>query len=137
MAKQTVLWKYFTSKESTKEEAVKAILPKPDGSLSTSMPSLAIAAANSTMREYLLTTKGSITTPTSDEDEVQSFNTCGVYQVFSNTERAEIGKIAVESAIAPVMRHFSKLESGKPASLPQIFSQYRAWLEREVSRSAE
>ena len=48
MAKQTALWKYFTTKEPTKEE----ILPKPDGPLSTSMPSSALAAAaNSTVRE--------------------------------------------------------------------------------------
>jgi len=115
MAKQTALWKYFTTKEPTKEEAVEEILPKPDGPLSMSMPSSAIAAANSTVREYLLTTKGSITTPTTD-DEAQSSNTRGVYQVFSDTERAEIGKIAAESGIASAMRHFSKLESGKPSS---------------------
>jgi len=52
MAKQTALWKYFTTKEPTKEETVEAILPKPDGLLSTSMPSSAIAAANSAVREY-------------------------------------------------------------------------------------
>ena len=52
MAKQTALWKYFTTKEPTKEEAVEAILPKPDGLLSTSMPSSAIAAANSAVCEY-------------------------------------------------------------------------------------
>ena len=81
------------------------------------MPSSAIAAANSAVREYLLTTKGSITTPTSDDDdEAQSSSTCGVYQVFSDAERAEIGKKAAESGIASAMRQFSKLESGKPAS---------------------
>ena len=38
MAKQTALWKYFTTKEPSKKEAVEAILPKPDGLLSRSMP---------------------------------------------------------------------------------------------------
>jgi len=33
--KQTTLWKYFTTKESTKEEAVETTLAKPDGLLST------------------------------------------------------------------------------------------------------
>ena len=69
MAKQTALWKYFTNKEPMKEEVVEAILPKPDRPLSTSMPSSTIEAANSSVREHLLTTKGSITVPTCDEDE--------------------------------------------------------------------
>ena len=119
MAKQTALWKYFTTKEPTKEEAVETILPKPDELLSTSIPSSAIAAANSVVHEYLLTTKGSITTPTSDDDEAQSSSTRGVYQVFSDAEQAEIGKKAAESGIASAMQHFSKLESGKLASQQQ------------------
>ena len=60
------------SKEPTKEEAVEAILPKPDGPLSMSMPSSAIEAANYSVHEHLLTTKGSITAPTCGEDEAQS-----------------------------------------------------------------
>ena len=40
MAKQTALWKYFTTKVLMKEEAVEAILPKPDGLLFMSMPTL-------------------------------------------------------------------------------------------------
>ena len=38
----------------------------------------AIAAANSAVCEYLLTTKGNNTTPTTDDDEAQSSNTCKV-----------------------------------------------------------
>ena len=113
MARQTALWKYFTNKEPTKEEAVEAILPKPDGPLSMSMPSSVIEVANSSVREHLLTTKGSITAPTCDEGEALSSNTRGLYQVFGDTERAEIAKIAVESGITSAMRHFSKMESGK------------------------
>ena len=42
MAKQIALWKYFTTKEPTKEEAVEAILPKPNELFLTSMPSSAM-----------------------------------------------------------------------------------------------
>ena len=78
-----------------------------------SMSSSAIEAANSSVCEHLLTTKGGITVPTCDEDEAQSSNTHGIYQVFGDTERAEIAKIAVESGITSATRHFSKMESGK------------------------
>ena len=36
-----------------------------------------------------------------------------MYQVFGDTERAEIAKIAVESGITSAVHHFSKMESGK------------------------
>ena len=89
---ETVLWKYFTSKEPTKQEAVEAILPKLEGPLSMLMPSSAIKTENSTVSEYLLSTKGSIKSPTCNEDEVQSSNIHGIYQIFGNTERSNTFK---------------------------------------------
>ena len=134
MAKHTALWMYFTTKEPTKEEAVAVILPKPDRLLSTSMPSSAIAAANSAVREYLLTTKGSITTPTSDDDEAQSSSTRGVYQVFSDAERAEFGrKWNCFSDAAFFQAGIWKASE----STTETFAQYCAWLEGKVPRSTE
>jgi len=63
-----------------------------------SIPSSAIVATISAVHEYLLISKGGIATPTT-YDEAQSFNILGEYQVFSNTETAEIGKIAVDCTI--------------------------------------
>jgi len=45
------LLKYFKCIEPSKEERIQSFLPKPDGPLAHLMPSSAIEAANSTIRE--------------------------------------------------------------------------------------
>ena len=48
--------KYFKHIEPFKEEKIQSVLPKPDGLLAFSMPSSAIEAVNSAVREILTNT---------------------------------------------------------------------------------
>ena len=47
------LLKYFKRIEPSKEERIKSVLPKPDGTLTCLRPSSAVEVANSAVREIL------------------------------------------------------------------------------------
>ena len=103
--------KYFKRIEPSKEEKIQSVLPKPDGPLAFSMPSSAIEAANSAVREIL-------TDAPIDEDSPTPCNKItpntvhGTYQIFSDKEKAELVKKATQQGIASTICYFAKIERG-------------------------
>ena len=106
--KMAGLLKYFKRIEPSKEKKIQSVLPKPDGPLALSMPSSAIEAANSAVREIL-------TNKPIDEDsptpcKITSKAVRGTYQIFSDKEKAELARRAAEQGITSTIRYFTKNE---------------------------
>ena len=104
------LLKYFKRIEPSKEERIQSVLPKSDGPLARLMPSSAIEAANSAVREIF-------TDGTFDEDSPTPSNKVtlkivrGTYQMFTDKEKAEFVKRAAENGmtatILPRVKNFA------------------------------
>jgi len=96
--RKMALLKYFKRIEPSKEERIQSVLPKPDGPLARLMPSSAIEAANSAVREIF--TDGTIDedSPTPC-DKVTLKTVRGTYQTFTDKEKAEFAKRAAENGI--------------------------------------
>ena len=75
-------------------------LPKPEGRLSTVVPSSSIAAANKEVKQVLDQT---------DKAELKR----GAYEHFTPEEKARIGKRAAEHGVTASLRYFSKVYSGR------------------------
>ena len=102
-------------------------LPSPHGSLSLSVPSTAIAAANREVNRVLSRQQqDSTTTPK---------KTRGKYHSYSPEERAEIGKYATENGISAARRYFSR-KLGMRISNSTI-SGMKAGYKQEVARKRE
>jgi len=90
------LYKYGFVLQSRSNPTSVAELPDPSGSLSKSIPSSAIKAANTAVRDALI------------EKEAPKAKR-GRYQHYSDKERAEIAKRATEFGITATIRHYASL----------------------------
>ena len=75
-------------------------LPNPSGVLSKSIPSSAIKAANTAIREVLI-----------EKEEPDAKR--GRYQHYSRKERAEIAKRAIDHGITDTIRHYASLHPAR------------------------
>ena len=104
--------KYFKRIEPSKEQKIQSVLPKPDGLLALSMPSSAIEAANSVVREIL-------TNNPIDEDspipcsKIMLKTVRGTYQINTDKEKAKLARRAAEQGITSTIRYFTKIEGLK------------------------
>jgi hypothetical protein len=83
-------------------------LPKPDGPLVSQMPSSSIAAANKEVKAVLDSSNGS----TSGDPEQSSKR--GHYNVYSPSERLQIGKRAAEHGVTATIRYYSRKYPKRP-----------------------
>ena len=92
-------------------------LPKPDGPLSTAVPSSSIAAANREVKQLL---DGA---DKQDSPRTTSTYNRGTYERFTAEEKAKIGRRAAEHGVTASVRYFSKVFPGR--SLKE--SSVRTW----------
>ena len=86
-------YKYGFVLQSRSNPTSVAELPDPSGSLSKSIPSSAIKAANTAVRDALI-----------EKEALKAKR--GRYQHYSDKERAEIAKRATEFGITATIRHY-------------------------------
>jgi hypothetical protein len=87
------LFKYFQPSST---------LPKPEGRLSTVVPSSSIAAANKEVKQVL-----------DKADKPEGNLKRGAYEYFTPEEKAQIGKRAAEYGVTASLRYFSKAFTGR------------------------
>ena len=95
-------------------------LPKPNGPLSTSVPSSSIAAANREVKQLLDKAENNERT---DSPRATSTSKRGTYERFTAEEKAKIGRRATEHGVTASVRYFSKVFPGR--SLKE--SSVRTW----------
>ena len=87
------LFKYF----KRTDDKAHSILPDPQGSLSSIVPSLRIEAVNTMVK------------PVIEEQIDGNWSSRGKYEMFSPDEKAKIGKRAAEHGVLATIHHFSKI----------------------------
>ena len=70
------LLKYFKRVDVKKSTKIDIVLPKPDGPLSSVMPSSSIESANFAVKKAMLTAPR----VTAEDDETDDYKRCGTYQ---------------------------------------------------------
>ena len=87
------LFKYF----KRTDDKARSILPDPQESLSSIVPSSRIEAVNTMVK------------PVIEEQIDGNCSSRGKYEIFSPDEKAKIGKRAAEHGVLATIRHFSKI----------------------------
>ena len=82
------LLKYFKRVDVKKSTKIDIVLPKPDGPLSSVMPSSSIESANFAVKKAMLTAPRL----TAEDDETDDYKHRGTYQHFTSKEKLELGK---------------------------------------------
>ena len=108
-----IMWKHLkkaqtaSNKPESKEssESMLACLPGP---LLQSMPASTIVAANMSVSKYIERTSQS--------------SKQGKYQRYSDTERAEIGRRAVEMGITPTIKYYEELNPKRPLPSSSVYT---------------
>ena len=110
------MWKYLkkaqtaSSKPESKEssESKLACLPEENGPLSRSVPASAISAANMSVSKCIERTSQS--------------SKRGKYQRYSDTERTEIRRRAVEMGITPMIKYYEGLNQKCPLPSSSVYT---------------
>ena len=100
------LLKYFKRVDAKTAMKNDIVLPKPDGPLSSVIPSLSIESANVAVKKAMLVASH----VTAEGDEIDDYKRCGTYQHFTSKEKLELGKRAAELGISSTVCYFTAIK---------------------------
>ena len=128
------LLKYFKRVDAKKLMKIDIVLPKPDGPLSSVMPSSSkestnVAVIKAMLMASLVTTEG---------DKIDDYKRCGTYQHFTSKEKLKLGKRTAELGISSTVCYFTAKPGEERTLSPNtLFGWKGKYLDKLKQRSSD
>ena len=127
------LLKYFKRVDVKKPTKIDIVLPKPDGPLSSVMPSSSIEPVNFSVKNAMLMAPR----VTAEDDEID-VKRRGTYQHFTSKEKLELGKRAAKLGISSTVCYFTaKPGEERTLSPSTLFAWKGKYLDQVKQRSSD